>query len=35
MFCRYNNKFYKIDDILFDKSPKDTFFDARVGKDVS
>ena len=34
-FFRYNNKFYKVDDILFNETPRSTFFDAREGKDVS
>ena len=35
LLVRYNNRSYKIDDILFEESPKSTFLDSRTGKLVS
>ena len=32
---RYNNRFYRIDDILFDESPKSKFFDSRTNAQAS
>ena len=35
VMTRYNNKTYKIDDILWDKSPLDTFPQSRGGGEIS
>ncbi len=35
VLTRYNNKTYKIDDILWDKTPLDTFTQGRGGAEIS
>jgi len=35
VLTRYNNKLYKIDDILWDNSPRDTFLDSRTNQHIA